>query len=85
MSYIRQAIITKYIGPTNYRGSRVKATSGSGLYITIEWDDALSGEQNHKCAADALMTKMGWDKYSDLVQGGLDTGYAFVMVPKGGR
>lgn len=55
-----QAIVTKYLGPTNYRGSRVKATCQAGSLI-LPWDDALDVEANHDMAASALRTKLGWD------------------------
>ena len=35
-----QAIETRYLGPTNTRGSRIKATAAAGS-ITIHYDDAL--------------------------------------------
>ena len=35
----RQAIVTKYLGPTKSRGSRVKATASAGS-ITLAWNDA---------------------------------------------
>jgi hypothetical protein len=34
----RQAIETKYIGPTNTRGAKVKASCYAGS-LTIDWDD----------------------------------------------
>lgn len=78
-----QAIITKYLPATNTRGSRVKATAASGLSITIEWDYAIDIEENHTQAAKALCKKLGWT--NELVSGGLKTGYAFVMLPKGSK
>ncbi len=51
-----QAIETKYIGPTNYRGSRIKATCERGS-ISISYDDALNSDEAHIAAADALVTK----------------------------
>jgi hypothetical protein len=56
---MRQAIVTKYLGPTNHRGSRVKATAQAGS-ITIHWDDALDVSANHARAALALAKKFGW-------------------------
>lgn len=82
---IRQAITTKYIGPTNFKGSRVKAiwrNPSGGLTVTLNWDYALNSEENHRAAAEALMAKYGWDKKYDAYQGGLDSGYAFVLLPK---
>jgi hypothetical protein len=57
---MRQSIQTKYIGPTNARGSRVSAISASGARIVIEWDDALNTDENHKAAAMALARKLNW-------------------------
>ena len=54
-----QAITTKYIGPSNVKGSRVKALAYSGS-ITLSWDSSLNTDQNHKVAAYALATKYGW-------------------------
>jgi hypothetical protein len=45
------AIVTKFLGPTNTRGSRVKATTPSGQSVTIDWDHALDSEGNHNRAA----------------------------------
>lgn len=55
-----QAITTKYIGPRNVRGSRVKATAQAGS-VTLDWDDALNQEQNYAAAALALAKKFNWD------------------------
>jgi hypothetical protein len=55
-----QAIETKYLGPTNSRGSRVKATCEAASY-TIQWDDALDNVANHDAAARFLILKMKWD------------------------
>ena len=62
-----QAITTKYIGPANVRGSRIKATAAAGS-ITLHWDDALNSDDNHKAAARALATKLGWD-YGEWIAG----------------
>lgn len=77
-----QAIETKYMGPTNARGGRVKATAQAGT-VTIPWDHALDSEGNHAKAAATLMTKLGWDgpSYGSL-QGGANAkgdGYVFVF------
>lgn len=55
-----QAIETKYLGPTNSRGSRVKATCEAGS-ITLSWDDALNPSDNHDAAARALILSLEWD------------------------
>lgn len=81
-----QAITTRYLGPTNYRGSRVKATAQAGS-LTIGWDDALDVEHNHDAAAKALRAKLGWDKdcYPKMVRGALPDGRGnvYVFVQKG--
>ena len=75
------AIITKYIGPTNTRGARIKAYTGKGQSVTIAYPYLAGGDgASHETAARALMSKMGWD--FELVQGGTGTGRAFVMLPK---
>lgn len=54
-----QAIVTKYFGPSNRRGSRVKATcSGGSLFFGYE--PAMNVANNHKAACAALVAKMGW-------------------------
>ncbi len=68
---MRQAITTRYLGPTNYRGSRVKATCQAGS-ITISWDDALNSEDNHSVAAYSLAAKLNWS--GKLIGGGLPDG-----------
>lgn len=61
-----QAIVTKYLCPTNVRGSRYKATCQAGS-ITVSADDGLNPEQNHKAVCDALCAKM--DDANDLRYG----------------
>lgn len=56
-----QAIITKYLGPTNYRGSRIKAMASSrGPYVVLPWDSALSQVDNHDFAAQELAAQLDW-------------------------
>ena len=54
-----QAITTKFIAPTNTRGSRIKATAQAGS-VTLNWDHALNPADNHKAAAMALVKKYKW-------------------------
>jgi len=54
-----QAIQTKYIGPSNVKGSRIKAKCAAGS-LTMSWDDALNPRANHQLAAEALAKKLGW-------------------------
>ena len=65
-------IITRYLGPTDHRGSRVVAThrrdSSRSTYQpwrkALAWDHALSSEANHQAAAQALLES--WPYETDL-------------------
>lgn len=73
-----QYIKTKYLGPTNHRGARVKAVSSYGeTSVTMPWDHALDSFDNHQAAAMALLSKVKWggDRY---FAGGSNDGYVFV-------
>ena len=72
------AIITKYLGPTNTKGSRVKATNYGSVSVTISWNHDLTVVENHEVAAKALCDKLGVN--SNLVGGELKNGYAWVRV-----
>jgi hypothetical protein len=76
-----QAIQTRYLSPTNTRGSRIKATCAAGS-ITIPYPHELSGQAVHRKAAEALVSKLGWNDphYGGLLGGQLASGdYAFVF------
>ena len=49
-----QAIETKYLGPTNTLGSRIKASCERGS-LTVQWDYSLGVEDNHRAAAARLL------------------------------
>lgn len=72
-----KAILTKYKGATNTRGSRIYASDGDRNRISIPYPHELSGEAVHLEAAKALCRKMGWSE--DLLGGGTKDGYAFVF------
>ena len=55
-----QAIITKFLGPTNTRGARIKAAAMRGS-ITISYDHAIESEANHVAAAQALKEKFQFE------------------------
>jgi len=70
------AIKTKFLGATNYRGSRVKA---SVMYnwgdhergsLTLNWDHAKDSEGNHAAAAEALAKLLEWDGEWHIADGG---------------
>lgn len=56
-------ILTKFLRPTNSRGSRIKATCPHlGVSVTVSYNHALSSggdeDSNHMAAAQALVTKL---------------------------
>ena len=73
-----KAIVTKYHGATNTRGSRISASDEDGNKVFISYPYELSGEAVHRKAADSLCGKMGWK--GELVSGSLKNGYVFVFV-----
>lgn len=72
---IRQAIETKYIGPTGHRGARIRATTVGGGDLMHSWNYALGIEGNHYAAAEALRVELDWSS----IKAGSATakGYAF--------
>lgn len=85
------SIITKFLGPTNTRGSRVSATlsdhgsemaraSDKPSRIVVDWDHRHNPEENHRLAAFALAKRLGWD--GEWVGGDApgSAGYVFVRA-----
>ncbi len=81
------AIHTKYFGPTNTRGSRIKAytcsffnNNNKGFTVSVPYDHALSGVDVHFEAVKALVAKhkLDWNleamRYGDSADG---KGYSF--------
>jgi hypothetical protein len=75
-----QAIETKFFGPSNVKGSRIKATAQAGS-VTVGYDHALDSEGNHKAAAMKLMDKFNWK--GGLVSGTLKNGNMVWVMVKG--
>lgn len=83
------AILTKYLGPSGARGSRIKAweADGEGSSATVAYQHNLNSEQNHRYAAETLKHKMimeqnrGRMKNRQLIGGVIKGGYAFVFLP----
>ena len=73
----KQTITTKYHGPTNTKGSRVSATTSSGVRIYRRVDNAYTVDENHFMAAEELKKKLEWKGI--MHAGGLKTGYVFVF------
>ncbi len=82
----RQAIVTKYISPTNNHGTQVQARTESGIKVRVAWDHSKDAWENHEQAAFALAFKLGWipgrmrmEEFRAIyAQGGIPNGYAFV-------
>lgn len=73
-----QAIVTKYLGPTDHRGARIVASCYADR-LTIPYPHEKSGEDAFRVAAEALRDKLGWTGV--LVGGSLPDGsYAFVFM-----
>ena len=80
-TYALQAITTKYLGPTNTKGARVKA-SYPYESLTVPWDYALSTFENHANAAKSLAVTLGWVSDSErYVIGATKDGYVLVINP----
>ena len=58
-----QAIETKYQGPTNTLGSRIRASCERGS-LTVQWDYGMGVEDNHRAAAARLLSKFGQEDVS---------------------
>ena len=73
------AIGTHYFGATNYRSSRIKASTlgNHKASVTVDYDHALSIIDNHRAAARALLEKVGWVGVT-FVPGSTRSGYVFV-------
>ena len=76
------AIQTKYISPTNTKGSRIKAwvdsDMGHHFSITIPYDHSLRCELLHFKAVESLIKKhnLDWDT-KNMRFGGVKNGYVF--------
>ena len=68
---------TRYFGPTNHRGSRVRARHVTTRKSkTVPWDHALDAFENHANAAEAVLG--GRPQFSASLDGG---GYMFGLDP----
>lgn len=86
-----QAIETHYVGPTDYRGSRIVARWGDDK-VTVPYSYEVSGSAVHRVAAEAMMAKVraaqgsperaAWLDQYVLVAGATRTGYVFVLVAR---
>jgi hypothetical protein len=70
------AITTKFLGPRNFKGARIRATTASGKSLTIPYNYE-GGHQVHATAALELARKLGWT--GTLIEGGTKDGMVFVF------
>lgn len=81
-----QSITVKYLGPTNTKGSRFKATHPGGVSsVTRPYDYALSFAENEWQTAKALILELGWhENVTEWVRGtvGKEGDTAFVGLYK---
>mgnify|MGYP005827690451 FL=1 len=88
MAYI--AIQTKYLGPTDHRGARIKATAmdsfsdGVKKSVTIPYDYGIpTAEQRHRQAAELLLPQVvNYVEDVELIEGGWERGYIYIPVYK---
>ena len=73
-------ILTKYLGPTNTKGSRIKVSLGrsSEVSLTVSWNYDLDVKENHHSAAVAFCEK--YNRNSNLVGGEMKRGFAWIAV-----
>lgn len=74
-----KAIFTKYVPPTNTRGSRIKAFDEDRNSVTISFEQAGSIEDAHRAAAEALIRKMKWNP-TRIVSAGMKNGFVWTML-----
>jgi len=71
-----QTITTKYLGPTETKGARIKAVTFGGTSVTVPFD--YNGDP-HNIAMIALRDKLGWNLHK-CVSGSTKTGCVFVFI-----
>ena len=80
---LRQAIVTKYHGPTDKRGSRISARCEIKR-VFFGYDCTKNTIDNHRAAMRELVQQLGWGGLWH--GGGLPDGssYCWVMLPETG-
>ncbi len=75
-----KAIVTKYHGATDTRGSRISAKAEGLPSVSVPYPHEFSGEEAHWQAVKALCAKMGWKGRMHAGGNVKDDGYTFVFV-----
>ena len=69
-------IVTRYLGPTDTKGSRIVATHKRDSETTwrkvISWDHSLDSSENHQAAAQALLHSWPYGTDLEIVARGHD-------------
>jgi len=80
-----KTIKTKYLGPSNTKGSRIVADDGDGNRMIRHYRSELNSDKNHAVAAKALCEKMGWGgtlQGGDLLKAGRTVGMVWTWLDK---
>jgi len=81
-----QAIETRYIGPTDYKGSRIVASSADGHRHVLPYPHELNCDAAHRKAATELAEVMGWLRDGRRIVGApYRRGWYWVFVDSEGR
>lgn len=85
------AIETRYLGPTDTRGSRIVASidghldaQGRPSRVTIPYPHELDSADAHMAAALELADRMTWAGTVELYGAATRTGYTFALLRPGG-
>ncbi len=71
-----KAIQTRYVGPTDTRGSRIIADDNEGNRAIVSYPHELSSLAAHAAAVRALCERMGWT--GTYIPGPLKAGYLWL-------
>ena len=76
-----KAIIVKYLGATDTKGTRLKASDGDNNQLTLSRDYSLDFDKDARRVAEAFINKMGWNVVISG-QGGLKNSEVFTITHK---
>ena len=86
MQSIYRAITIKYLGPTNSRGTRVKASAGGTQgNVTLPFRYDLSMAENVVTVVDELLRRYEWDDNLYVLGALADGTYVAVLSDKRGE
>lgn len=76
-----QTILTKYFGPTDHRGTRIRAkASYAKTTYWHDWDYSKNAEENYREAARQLLIKLNWESVAGSWVMGSLTGGDYIFV-----